>query len=133
MDASTAVVVVGVLSLVSGVGASLITSRVAGRTSRTNAMLEWAKQLQQSEQAARKEASESRERADRIRDETEAEVEAFRERLADLEAKLRSANDLADRLTDTLTSVQSEVWRPQPDIAALRNLVGRPATGLNGR
>jgi chromosome segregation ATPase len=132
VDASTAVVVAGGLSLVAAALSSWITSRVAGRANRTNAMLEWAKQLQASEQAARKEAGESRERAERIRDETDAEVESFRERFADLESKLQSANRLADRLTDTLTSVQAEIWRPQPDIAALRKLVGRP-TGINGR
>lgn len=110
-----------------------LTSRVAGRASRTSAMLEWTKQLQASEQAARKEAAESGARADRIRDETDAEVESIRAKTGELESKLRSANELADRLMNTLTSVQVEVWRPQPDIAALRSLVGRPPTGLNGR
>lgn len=110
-----------------------LTTRSASRANRANALLEWAKQLQASESAARKEASESRDRAERIRDETESEIEAFRTKMESLEVKLRSANALADRLTDTLTSVQSEVWRPQPDIPALRKLVGRPSPGLNGR
>ena len=133
MDASTAVVLAAAISGILGFGGATVTSRIAGRANRTNSMLEWAKQLQASAQAARKEADESRDRADRIRDETDSEVESFRQRFADLEAKLQSSNRLADRLADTLTSVQAEVWRPQPDIDALRKLVGRPSTGLNGR
>jgi aspartokinase len=133
VDAPTAVVLAAGLSLVAAALSAWITSRVAGRANRTNALLEWAKQLQASEQAARKEAVESRDRADRIRDETDAEVESFRARFADLELKLRAANELADRLADTLASVSAEVWRPEPDISALRKLVGRPSSGLNGR
>ena len=97
MDASTAVILAAGFSALSAVAAAVITSRVAGRASKTNSMLEWAKQLAASEQAARKEAEESRERADRIRDEAEEDVARLRTELA------------------------------------LRNLVGRPATGLNGR
>jgi hypothetical protein len=115
-------------------GAAWITSRVAGRANRRDALLRWAEQLQSSENAARKEAQESRDRADRIKDEADADVERLRSKLNDLQLKLGMANDLADQLTETLTMVSAEVWRPEPDIPALRRLVGRPhSRGVNGR
>lgn len=128
------VILAGVLSAAAAVGASLITSRVARRASKDSSMLEWAKQLQASEQEARREARESRERADRIREEADTDVEAIRSQLDGLKAELRSAQALAARLTDTLTMVASEVWRPEPDIPAVRRLVGRPSPpAVNGR
>lgn len=123
-----------VASAIAAVIASIITNRVAGRASRRDSMLKWAEQLQASEQAARKEAHESRGRADRIKDEADTDVERLRSKLDDLQLKLGLAKDLADQLTDTLTMVAAEVWRPEPDIPALRRLVGRPhARGVNGR
>lgn len=107
--------------------ASVITNRVAGRASRRDNLLRWAEQLRASEEAARQ-------RADRIRDEADADVEELRTKLDGVMEQLREAQGLASRLTDTLTSVAAEVWRPEPDIAALRRLVGRPsAPGVNGR
>lgn len=124
----------GVASAAAAVIASVITNRVAGRASRRDSMLRWAEQLQASEQAARKEAYESRDRADRIKDEADSDVERLRSKLDDLQLKLGMAKDLADQLTETLTMVSAEVWRPEPDIPALRRLVGRPHTrGVNGR
>lgn len=126
-------VVTAVVSASAVLGAAWITSRVAGRASRQNAMLQWAQQLQASEQAARTEARESRDRAERIKDEAEQDVERLRTQVADLEVRLRTVQALADRLTDTLTSVAAEVWRPEPDVPALRRLVGRPSGGVNGQ
>lgn len=132
MDPTT--VVTAVLSAVAALGAAWITSRVAGRANRRDAMLRWAEQLQASEQAARREAQESRDRAERIKDEAEGDVERLRGRLEQIQIQLDMAQNAAARLTDTLISVATEVWRPEPDIAALRRLVGRPqAPGVNGR
>ncbi|MBM0277800.1 hypothetical protein [Micromonospora tarensis] len=127
-------VLVGLLSGLAVVAASYITNRVAGRAQRDSAMLEWAKQLQASEQAARKEARESDDRAERIKDEADADVQRLRSQLDELHIQLQMATAATAKLTDTLISVASEVWRPEPDIPALRRLVGRPsAPGINGR
>lgn len=132
MDPTT--VITAVLSAVAALGAAWITSRVAGRANRRDALLKWAEQLQASERAARKEAYESRDRADRIKDEADSDIDRLRAKLDDLQLKLGMAKDLADQLTETLTMVSAEVWRPEPDIPALRRLVGRPhARGVNGR
>lgn len=125
-------VVVGLLSGAAVVGAAIVTSRVAGRASRTNAMLQWASQLQASEQAARKEAQESRDRAERIREEADEDVERLSGRIDEIQIQLDMAQRAAARLTDTLISVATEVWRPEPDIPALRRLVGKPGA-VNGR
>lgn len=120
-------VVAAVVSALAALGAAWITSRVAGRANRRDAMLRWAEQLQASEQAAR-------ERAERTREEADADVERLRGRLEELQIQLDMAQTAAARLTDTLISVATEVWRPEPDIPALRRLVGRPqAPGVNGR
>lgn len=114
--------------------ASFITNRVAGRASRRDSMLRWAEQMRANEDAARAEARESRDRADRIKNEADADVAALRTKLDHLQLQLGMANDLAGQLKDTLTMVASEVWRPEPDIPALRRLVGRPhSRGVNGR
>lgn len=127
-------IAVAALSAVAALGAAWITSRVAGRANRRDAMLRWAEQLQASEAAARKEASESRERADRYKDEADAELERLREQFEELRIQLRMATEASAKLTDTLVSVAVEVWRPEPDIPALRRMVGRPsAPGVNGR
>ncbi|MEU4772977.1 hypothetical protein [Micromonospora sp. NPDC023644] len=125
-------VVVGLLSGGAVVGASIITSRVAGRAQRDTALLEWAKQLKVSEQDARREAQESRERADRIKEEAEGDVKRLRGQLDAIQIQLDMAQQAAARLTDTLISVAAEVWRPEPDVPALRKLVGRPGA-VNGR
>jgi hypothetical protein len=123
-----------VLSAAAALGAAWITSRVAGRASRRDSMLQWAQQLQASEQAARKEAQESRDRADRIKDEADADVEQLRSQLDAIQIQLDMAQKAAARLTDTLISVAMEVWRPEPDVSALRRLVGRPQPpAVNGR
>jgi len=132
VDPAVAVVLSGALAAVAAVIVSVITNRVAGRASRNTTLLDWAKQLQASEQAARKEAAESRDRADRIRDEADTDVKEIRTELDGLKAQLRDARSMAERLTDTLASVQAEVWRPEPDISSLRRLVGRRPLGLNG-
>jgi ElaB/YqjD/DUF883 family membrane-anchored ribosome-binding protein len=127
-------VVVGVLAAGATLIASVFTSRVAGRAQRDSALLEWAKQLQDSEQAARKEARESDDRAERIKDEADSDVKRLRSQLDELHIQLQMATAATAKLTDTLISVASEVWRPEPDIPALRRLVGRPsAPGINGR
>lgn len=127
-------VVAAAVSAVAALGAAWITSRMAGRANRRDAMLRWAEQLQASEQAARKEALESRERADRIKDEADAEIEQLSEKFEHLRVQLRMATEATAKLTDTLISVAYEVWRPEPDIPALRRLVGRPQTpGINGK
>ncbi|WP_341719922.1 hypothetical protein QQG74_09550 [Micromonospora sp. FIMYZ51] len=133
MDATFGVVLAAALSAVAAVLASVITSRVAGRANRTNAMLTWAEQMRESEAEARREARESRERAERIRDEADADVDRLRGKVRELESGLANATALVERLSDTLTQVASEVWRPEPDIPALRRLVGRPSSGVNGR
>lgn len=132
MDPAVAVVLAAAVSAIAAAGAAVITNRVAGRANRTNAMLEWARQLQASEQAARREAAESRDRADRIKEEADGDVEELRTELNGLRAQLRDARAMAEKLTDTLASVQAEVWRPEPDIHSLRRLVGRRGLGLNG-
>ncbi|MEU4558509.1 hypothetical protein AB0F72_08965 [Actinoplanes sp. NPDC023936] len=132
MDTSTAIIVAA-LAAAASIIATLITSRVAKRANRTNELLEWARQLKASEQAARKEADESRERADRIRDEADQDVGRLRAEMDQLIEKFAAMRHQAERLTDTLTTVQTEVWRPKPDLDALRQLVGRPSTGINGR
>lgn len=127
-------IVVGLLSGAAVVGAALITNRVAGRAQRDTALLEWARQLQASEQAARKEAQESRDRAERIKEEADADVDQLHSRIDEIQVQLDMAQKAAARLTDTLISVAAEVWRPEPDVPALRRLVGRPhAPGVNGR
>ena len=123
-----------VASAAAAVIASVLTNRVAGRASRRDSMLKWAEQLRASERAARQEAQESRDRADRIKDEAEADVDQLRSRLGEIQIQLDMAQKAAARLTDTLISVAVEVWRPEPDVEALRRLVGRPhAPGVNGR
>lgn len=125
-------IIVGLLSGAAVVGASVITNRVAGRAQRDSALLEWAKQLQASEAAARKEARESDDRAERIKDEAEGDVLRLRGQLDGIQLQLDLAQQAAARLTDTLTSVATEVWRPEPDIGALRRFVGKPGS-VNGR
>ncbi|MFF0469322.1 hypothetical protein ACFYPX_18060 [Micromonospora zamorensis] len=132
IDPTLGVILAGVASALAALLASWLTSRVAGRAQRDTAVLKWAEQMQASEAQARKEAQESRERAERIRDEADTDVESLRDKLDDLDVRLRQANQLASQLTDTLTMVASEVWRPEPDVEALRRLVGRPG-GINGR
>lgn len=96
-------------------------------------MLRWAAQMQANEQAARAEAQQSRERAERIKEQADRDVEGLRVKLADFETQLEKASVAVTRLTDKLTMVATEVWRPEPDIHALRRLVGRPrADGVNG-
>ena len=132
MDPTT--VLASALSAVAALGVAWITSRVAGRANRRDAMLRWAEQLQASERAARAEARESRERADRYKDEADGELERLREQFEELRIQLRMATEASAKLTDTLVSVAVEVWRPEPDIPALRRMVGRPsAPGVNGR
>ncbi|MFI2663290.1 hypothetical protein [Micromonospora carbonacea] len=132
LDATT--VIVGLISAAAAIVVSAITNRVAGRASRRDAMLQWANQLQASEQAARKEARESEDRAERIRDEADADVARLRAQITELEGRLERMTKVVGRFTDTLTSVQAEVWRPEPDIPALRRLVGRPSPpAVNGR
>ncbi|MEV2239540.1 hypothetical protein [Micromonospora sp. NPDC049891] len=134
MDTTLGVIIAAGLSALAAVLASVITSRVAGRANNTNAMLAWAEQMRASEAEARREARESRDRAERIRDEADADVERLRVKVSELESGLANATKLVERLSDTLTSVAAEVWRPEPDLAALRRLVGRPsAPGVNGR
>ncbi|MGK5737285.1 hypothetical protein [Micromonospora sp. URMC 103] len=114
--------------------ATVITNRVAGRASRRDSMLKWNEQLRESEQAARREAQESRDRAERIKEEADADVGRLRTQLDELHIQLRMATEATAKLTDTLISVAAEVWRPEPDIPALRRLVGRPQSpGVNGR
>jgi len=97
-------------------------------------MLRWNEQLRESENEARREAQQSRDRADRIKDEADADVQRLRSQLDELQVQLQMATATATKLTDTLISVAAEVWRPEPDIPALRRLVGRPhAPGVNGR
>ena len=134
-------VLVGLISAAAVLIASWITNRVAGRANRDSALLKWAEQLQASEKAAkdseaaaRAEARESEERADRIKDKADSELVKLREQFDQLEIQLQLATAATARLTDTVISVQTEVWRPEPDIQALRRLVGRPsASGVNGR
>lgn len=133
MDPTVGVIIAAVASALAGVIASILTNRVAGRAQRDSAVLKWAEQLQSSETAARREAQESRDRAERIRDEADADVEAIRNELNSLKNELREATSLAARLADTLTQVAAEVWRPEPDVDALRRLVGRPGASVNGR
>ncbi|MGA4726302.1 hypothetical protein ACPB67_02680 [Micromonospora taraxaci] len=114
--------------------ASVVTNRVASRASRRDSMLKWNQQLRESENAARQEAQQSRDRAERIKDEADSDVQRLRAQLDELHVQLQMATSTAAKLTDTLISVASEVWRPEPDIPALRRLVGRPqAPGVNGR
>ncbi|MBM0203206.1 hypothetical protein JNW90_08880 [Micromonospora sp. STR1s_5] len=114
--------------------ASIVTNRVASRASRRDSMLKWNEQLRESENAARQEAQQSRDRAERIKDEADSDVQRLRAQLDELHIQLQMATSTATKLTDTLISVASEVWRPEPDIPALRRLVGRPqAPGVNGR
>ncbi|MGW3888879.1 hypothetical protein ACWD69_09330 [Micromonospora chokoriensis] len=123
-----------VASGLAAVVASVITNRVAGRASRRDSMLQWNKQLRESENAARQEAQQSRDRAERIKDEADSDVQRLRSQLDELHVQLQMATAATAKLTDTLISVASEVWRPEPDIPALRRLVGRPqAPGVNGR
>ncbi|MEU7978261.1 hypothetical protein AB0B63_06985 [Micromonospora sp. NPDC049081] len=131
LDATT--VIVGSISAAAAIAVSAITNRVAGRASRRDAMLQWAAQLQASEQAARKEARESEDRAERIRDEADADVARLRVQVSELESRLERMTREIGRCTDTLTSVAAEIWRPEPDIPALRRLVGRPSPPVNGR
>lgn len=129
MDPAFAVVLVGVMSGLSAISASFITSRVAGRANRNSTMLDWAKQLQSSEQAARKEASESRDRADRIKEEADSDVEEIRGELEGLRNDLRTARTMVAEMTDKMAMVQAEVWRPEPNVDAIRRLLGRPHPG----
>ncbi|MFG3702372.1 hypothetical protein ACGF5C_31495 [Micromonospora sp. NPDC047620] len=132
MDPTLGVILAAVFSAIAAVVASYMTNRVAGRAQRDSALLEWAKQLQASEQAARQEARESDDRAERIRDEADSDVKQLRTQLESIQIQLDMAQKAAARLTDTLISVATEVWRPEPDIGALRRLVGKPGT-VNGR
>ncbi|WP_435233378.1 hypothetical protein [Micromonospora aurantiaca (nom. illeg.)] len=127
-------VLVGLASAGAVLVASYLTNRVAGRANRDSALLRWAEQLQASEAAARKEARESEDRADRIKGEADGELRALREQFEELKLQLEMATAATAKLTDTLVSVAVEVWRPEPDIPALRRMVGRPsAPGVNGR
>ena len=127
-------VLVGVISAGAVLAASFITNRVAGRANRDSALLRWAEQLQASEAAARKEARESEDRADRIKGEADTELAHLKAQFEELKIQLRMATEASAKLTDTLVSVAVEVWRPEPDIPALRRMVGRPsASGVNGR
>lgn len=127
-------VLVGLASAAAVLAASYLTNRVAGRANRDSALLRWAEQLQASETAARKEARESEDRADRIKDEADVELRKLREQFEELKLQLEMATAATAKLTDTLVSVAVEVWRPEPDIPALRRMVGRPsAPGVNGR
>ncbi|WP_327029699.1 hypothetical protein OG989_04035 [Micromonospora sp. NBC_01740] len=132
MDPTLGVILAAVVSAVAAGVASIATNRVAGRAQRDSALLEWAKQLQASEQAARKEARESDDRAERIKDEADSDVKQLRTQLESIQIQLDMAQQAAARLTDTLISVATEVWRPEPDVQALRRLVGRPGA-VNGR
>ncbi len=134
MDPTVGVILGAGLSAAAAVIASYITSKRAQKATEGTNLLAWANQLRESEQAARSEAIKSRERADRIKDEADADVEQLRGKLDELQTQLRMATAAAARLTDTLISVAAEVWRPEPDIGALRRLVGRPdAPTVNGR
>lgn len=110
--------------------ASWVTSRVAARASRENTIMAWAKTVRESEEAARR----AEEAARRSQEETQQKLDKLRDQMDDLEDKLRAAQHMVADMTDKLLMVQTEVWRPEPDVAALRRLVGRPAAGgLNGR
>ena len=104
----------------------------ANRANEQNSTLAWAKELRASEIAARKEAEESRERGDRIRDEADADVARLRADVEELRLKLTAASRMVEQVTDKLRMVQNEVWRPEPNMDALRRLVGRPSSGGNG-
>lgn len=127
MDPTIAVILAAVL----GFASNWVTNRVTSRNSRNTTMLDWAKQLQSSEQAARKEAAESRDRADRIKEEADSDVEAIREELDSLKADLRAARSMVAEMTDKMAMVQAEVWRPEPNVDAIRRLLGRPQPGIN--
>lgn len=127
-------VVVGLIGLMAAIATGLIAYRSAQRGSQMTAMSKWIDQLQASEAAAKREAQESTTRADRIKNEADADVKTLRTDLDGIHQQLRSAKQMIEAMTDKLVQVQVEVWRPEPDVDALRRLVGRPAPGsLNGR
>jgi uncharacterized protein HemX len=127
-------VIVGLIGAAAAIGTGLIAWVSARRGSQMTAMSKWIDQLQASEAAAKREAHESSDRADRIKKEADADVKTLRTDLDGIHQQLRSAKQMIEAMTDQLLQVQAEVWRPEPDLEALRRLVGRPAPGsLNGR
>ena len=127
-------VLVGLIGAAAAIVTGLITWRSAQRGSQMTAMSKWIDQLQASEAAAKREAHESNERADRIKTEANRDVQALRNDVDGIRQQLRSAQHMIEEITDKLIQAQSEVWRPQPDVEALRRLLGRPSPGgLNGR
>lgn len=127
-------IIVGLIGAAAAIITGLITWRSAQRGSQLTAMSKWVDQLQASEAAAKREAHESNERADRIKREADTDVKALRTDIDGIRQQLRSAQQMIEAMTDKLIQVQSEVWRPEPDLDALRRLLGRPSPGsLNGR
>lgn len=127
-------VVVGLIGLMAAIATGLIGYRSAQKGSQLTAMSKWIDQLQASEAAAKREAHESNERADRIKREADTDVRSLRTDLDGIHQQLRSARLMIESMTDKLIQAQSEAWRPEPDIDALRRLLGRPSPGnLNGR
>lgn len=116
------------LAPLAAVFSSVLTYQAATRATRTSGMLEWNTQLQAAATEARQEAKESNDRAGRIKRKADQDIRAMSEKTEQLESKLRAANRSADRLADLLATVQTEVWRAEPDITALRRVVGRPST-----
>jgi hypothetical protein len=126
-------VVVGLIAGAAAVVTGVLTWLAARRGSHLTAMSKWIDQLQASEAAAKREAQESNDRADRIKKEADGDVKTLRTDLDGIHQQLRSAKQMIEQMTDQLLQVQAEVWRPEPDLEALRRLVGRPTPGLSGR
>jgi hypothetical protein len=120
-------VIVAVIAATAAIVGPILTYRAASRATRSSSMLEWTRQLQASEAAARKEAEQSRVRAEAIKKQAETDVGELRSEMAGLHEQIREVRRLAETLTDQLTMVRVEVWRPEPDVEALRRLVGRPS------
>lgn len=129
MDPTVGGIIAAALAAGGGLLTGRWTSHAAQRANADGTVLAWAKQLQESEAAARRVALESEARADRIRDEADADVKTLRGELDGLSRDLRGAQLLARELTDTLAHVQLAVWRDPPDVAALRRLIPRPDRG----
>ncbi len=128
MDPTLAVILSAALACLG----TIAVGRMTNRTARSGQVLLWAAELQKSEAAARKEAQEARERAQRVKDETESEIEELQTEFEGLKTELRQTRRMAEECNDILAQVRAEVWRPEPNIEALRRVVGRP-NGLNGR
>jgi hypothetical protein len=127
-------VLVALIGAASAILAGVIGWRSAQKGSQLTAMSKWIDQLQASEAAAKREAHESNERADRIKTEANRDIQALRNDVDGIRQQLRSAQHMIEQMTDKLIQAQSEVWRPEPDVEALRRLLGRPSPGgLNGR